>query len=94
MLRKSFFKELIKIKLVKILFVIFFKYQVVKKSVLEVKINHKTMELFRATQNLPKLQSEWNLGLQKTVYGHLLINKNVWFIIRDRSVKYFFRAHF
>ena len=22
------------------------------------------------------------------------INKNVWFIIRDRSVKYFFRAHF
>ena len=26
------------------------------------------MELFRATQNLPKLQSEWNLGLQNTIY--------------------------
>ena len=57
------------------MFVIFLNIKLLKKSVLEVKINHKTMELFRATQNLPKLQSEWNLGLQKTVYGHLLIKK-------------------
>ena len=65
MLRKSFFKELIKIKLVKILFVIFFKnIKLLKKSFLEVKLNHKTMKLFGATQNLPKLQSEWVLGPQ------------------------------
>ena len=69
MLRKSFFKELIKIKLVKILFVIFLNIKLLKKSVLEVKLNHKTLELFRATQSIPKLQSEWVLGLQNTING-------------------------